>query len=101
MVKIFYPPFYTLKNHWGIRIFGACFKACACKELFDLEDLVVMNKVWYLALPVDRLATHAHRLGHGGGTAGEHANLADIAMLLLHKLQEATHVRTAKVVDGL
>ena len=69
--------------------------------MFDLEDLVVMNKVWNLTLPVDRLATHAHRLGHGAWTAGEHANLADIAMLLLNKLQEATHVGTAKVVDGL
>ena len=60
-----------------------------------------MEEVWNLSLTIDRFATIADRLGHGAGSTGEHTNFAHITVLLLDKLEEAGHVRSAKVVDGL
>ncbi len=60
-----------------------------------------MKEVWNLSLAIDRLDPITDRLCHGVGSAGEHTNLAHITVLLLDKLEEAGHVRSAKVVDGL
>ena len=59
-----------------------------------------MDEVGNLSLPVNSLAALFHRLGHGLGTAGEDADLADVAVLLLDKLEEGGHVGSAEMVDG-
>ena len=89
-------------------------------DSLTLESLVMMNEVrnfsrpvnislsdlseaslWLPWLPVDGLHALSDAPGHGPGPAGEHANLADVAVLLLHELQEGRHVRPTKVVDRL
>lgn len=65
------------------------------------EILVVVDEVGQLPLPVDSLACRTHRVGERTRTATEDTNFADVAMLLLDKLEEGRHVGPAKVVDGL
>ena len=89
-------------------------------DSLTLESLVMMNEVrnfsrpvnislsdlseaslWLPWLPVDGFHALSDAPGHGPGPAGEHANLTDVAVLLLHELQEGRHVRPTKVVDRL
>ena len=60
-----------------------------------------MHEVGYLPLPVDDVTALADGLGHVGGSAGEHAHLAHVAVLLLDELEEGGHVGPPEVVDGL
>lgn len=60
-----------------------------------------MNEIGQLAAPVDILASRHDALGQRPGAAAEHADLAHVAVLALHKLEERGHVWTTKVVHGL
>lgn len=60
-----------------------------------------MNKIGQLAAPVDIFTRRHDALGQRPGAAAEHTDLAHVAVLALHKLEERGHVWTTEVVHGL
>lgn len=70
------------------------------ERFHDLENFVVVNEVWNLALSVHSLTTLSHGSSHSSGSTGEHTNLAHVAVLFLDELEEGWHVRTTEMIDG-
>jgi len=58
-----------------------------------------MNEIRNLSCSIDGFDAITDRPCHGPRTAGEDSHFADIAMLLLDKLQERRHVWSTKMID--